>query len=216
MKKDPSYLLGQLTGLVLLGGVTAAVAAAARRAWRRNAAAPEQPGDVPMPVWRTLYGEIVERRDGEILVDDGVSPIRFTTVDVPVMDAGTGQQVAGLPECGPVVVIYDLNAPMGLSLPPLCTGAVSILLNPTPADMVPLRASAVEKGYEVSWRGFQTPIILTKNDITLKLQLDSDRFTYIHRTRDLQPLDRIERLSRPVRLDGSVLMVPADLIAALV
>ena len=223
-KRNSSYLLGQLAGFALLGSVTAAVATAARRAWRRNAEEPELfdededflTEEEPAPQWRTLRGEIVALREHEILVDDGKTTIRFTTAGVPVLDARTGQPAAALPERGPVAVVYDACAPMTMSLPPLSNGAVSILLNPIPADMVPLRSSAEALGYQLSWLGFQTPIVLTKDDIRLELCLDSDRFTYTHRTRDLQPLDRVERLSQPVRLEGSVVLAPADLIAALV
>ena len=226
LKRDPSYLLGQLAGIVLMSGITAAVAATARRAWKRNAETPELPDEavailpeeepIAAPQWRTLRGEIVELREGEVLVDDGKTAIRFTTADVPVLNARTGQPVDTLPERGSVAVVYDACAPMTMSLPPLSNGAVSILLDPIPADMLPLRSNAEAMGYQVSWLGFQTPIVLTKDDIRLELLLDSDRFTYTHMTRDLQPLDHIERLSQPVRLDGSVVLAPAELIAALV
>lgn len=224
-KKDPSYLLGQLAGAVLMGGITAAVAGAARKAWKRNAETPELPDDAiailpetettAAAEWHTFRGQISELRDGELLVDNGETSIRFTIADVPVLDALTGQPVETLPECGTVAVVYDAAAPMTMSLPPLTNGAVSILLNPVQADMVPLRASAEALGYQVSWLGFQTPIILTKDDIRLELQLDSDCFSYTHMTRDIHPLDRIARLSQPIRLDGSVVLAPADLIANL-
>ena len=217
LKRDPSYLLGQLTGLALIGGFTAALIQAAGKAWRRSSEAIEmmEEESVQPPLWRTLTGEITACSGGELLVDDGVTAIRFTIADVPVLDARSGQPVAELPTCGTVAVVYDANAPMAMSLPPLSNGAVSILVNPVPADMLPLRANAEAKGYQLSWLGFQSPITLTRGDITLELLLDSDELTYFHRSRDIHPLDRMERLSQPVRLDGSVLMVPADLIAAL-
>lgn len=221
--RNRAYLLGQLSAVCLLSGFAAAVAAVAHRAWKRH---PEEalhseewdgvPEECQAPDWRTLRGQIVERREGELLVDDGNLAIRFTTVNVPVLDARTGQTVCGLPDEGTVAVIYDANAPMSMSLPPLSNGAASILLHPVPADMVPLRISAEARGYQLSWLGFQTPIVLAKDDITLELQLDSSRFCYRHQTRDIHPLDRLECLSQPVRLDGNVVVVPADLIAMLV
>ena len=78
-----------------------------------------------------------------------------------------------------------------------------------------LRAAAEAKGYTVTWTSNKAPIKVTKGDITAEITIGSDAFTYTHMTRDIQPLDRMEKLSMPAALQEGKTMVPQSFIDAL-
>ena len=80
---------------------------------------------------------------------------------------------------------------------------------------VELRTLAEEKCYTVTWTSNKKPIILTKDDITAEITIGSDEFTYTHMTRDIQPLDRMEKLSLSVKLENGKTMVPKSFVDAL-
>jgi hypothetical protein len=75
------------------------------------------------------------------------------------------------------------------------------------AEYVGLRAAAEAKGYTVTWTSNKAPITLTKGDVTATVTIGSDAFTYTHLTRDMQPLDSVDKLDLPTQLDGSTTVV---------
>jgi hypothetical protein len=75
------------------------------------------------------------------------------------------------------------------------------------ATYVGLRESAEAKGYTVTWVSHKKPITLTKGDITATVTIGTDAFTYTHLTKDMQPLDSLEKLDLTTQLaDGKTLV----------
>ncbi|MDR2354775.1 MAG: copper amine oxidase N-terminal domain-containing protein [Clostridiales Family XIII bacterium] len=75
------------------------------------------------------------------------------------------------------------------------------------AKYVGLRAAAEAKGYTVTWVSNAQPITLSKGDITVTVTIGSDAFTYTHLTKDVQPLDSVEKLDLTTRLvDGKTMV----------
>ncbi len=85
----------------------------------------------------------------------------------------------------------------------------------TPVEYVPLREGAETKGYKITWTSNKAPITLTKDDAKAVITLGSDQFTYTHDTKDIKPLDRMEKLDGPAKLQGGRTMVPKTFIEAL-
>lgn len=80
---------------------------------------------------------------------------------------------------------------------------------------VPLRALAEAKGYEVKWESATKPIILIKNDRRVELTIGSTDFAFEHKTKDILPLDKMDKLDLVVKLENSRTMVPETFINAL-
>jgi hypothetical protein len=81
-----------------------------------------------------------------------------------------------------------------------------------PAEYVGLRAAAEAKGYTVTWTSNALPIALTKGDVTATITIGSDAFTYTHLTKDMQPLDSVEKLDLVTRLVDGKTMVASTFI----
>ncbi len=128
------------------------------------------------------------------------------------------------------------KAPTTLSLPPQTSGALVIIAAEKDTDIdfetyyakfapetdedtadvyTELREGAEAKGYKVTWTSHKAPITITKDDITAEVTIGSDEFTYTHMTRDLQPLDKMEKLAMPTKLENGKTMVPQSFIDAL-
>ncbi|MDR1245953.1 MAG: copper amine oxidase N-terminal domain-containing protein [Clostridiales Family XIII bacterium] len=76
-----------------------------------------------------------------------------------------------------------------------------------PVGYVGLRATAEAKGYTVTWTSNSAPITLTKDDVTATVTIGTDAFTYTHLTRDMQPLDSVDKLDLVTRLvDGKTMV----------
>lgn len=136
-----------------------------------------------------------------------------------------------------ICALLDPNAPTTLSLPPQTAGVFGVIAAEKGSDAeiqacyekiceistkpetkdtyTALRAAAEAKGYTVTWTSNKLPIKLTKGDITAEITIGSDAFTYTHMTRDIQPLDRMEKLSMPAVLQEGKTMVPQSFIDAL-
>jgi hypothetical protein len=84
-----------------------------------------------------------------------------------------------------------------------------------PAEYVGLRAAAEAKGYTVTWTSNALPITLTKGDITVTVTIGTDAFTYTHMTRDMQPLDSVEKLDLVTQLVDGKTMVASTFIELL-
>ena len=80
---------------------------------------------------------------------------------------------------------------------------------------VPLRTLAEAKGYQVAWDSAAKQIVLTKNDIKAVLTLGSTAFDFEHLTKDMKPLDLMEKLDLAVKLENGTAMVPNTFIEAL-
>jgi hypothetical protein len=81
-----------------------------------------------------------------------------------------------------------------------------------PAEYVGLRATAEAKGYTVTWTSNAAPITLTKGDVTATVTIGSDAFTYTHLTKDMQPLDSVDKLDLVTRLVDGKTMVASTFI----
>lgn len=82
-------------------------------------------------------------------------------------------------------------------------------------EYVNLRDAAEAKGYKVTWTSNKAPIAITKDDIKAEITIGSDQFTFTHMTKDLKPLDKMEKLAGPVKLENGKTMVPKTFAEAL-
>ncbi|MGN0711550.1 MAG: stalk domain-containing protein [Anaerovoracaceae bacterium] len=80
---------------------------------------------------------------------------------------------------------------------------------------VELRKEAEAKGYKVEWTGNKKPIVLTKNDMRVEITQNSTDFSFTHKTRDIKPLDRMEKMAMSVKLENGRTMVAKSFIDAL-
>lgn len=83
------------------------------------------------------------------------------------------------------------------------------------AAYVLLRDNAEAKGYAVKWTSHHEPIVLTKDDIRIEITIGSVDFTIEHKTKDLKPLDLMEKLDLVVKLENGKTIVPDTFIEAL-
>ena len=169
---------------------------------------------------------------------DGI--VLILNEDVKIVDTETGNMIAqsDLKKDMHIFALIAANSPTTMSLPPQTAGTVGIVVAKSDANLAfdayyeqftgkklennkeedkyaELRTLAEAKGYKVTWTGNKKPIVLTKGDINAEITIGSDEFTYTHMTRDLQPLDRMEKLSMPAKLEGGKTMVPQSFIDAL-
>lgn len=169
---------------------------------------------------------------------DGI--VLILNKDVKAIDAKTGAELkqSELKKDMHIFALIKANAPTTMSLPPQTSGALGIVVAESDANLafdayyeqftgekieesaiedtyVELRALAEAKGYTVTWTSNKKPIVLTKDDITAEVTIGSDEFTYTHMTRDLQPLDRMEKLSMATKLENGKTMVAKSFIDGL-
>jgi hypothetical protein len=126
-----------------------------------------------------------------------------------------------------LIVFYDVVLE---SLPAQTTPSFVLILTEAPeaapadevasetaatVEYVGLRAAAEAKGYTVTWVSKTQPITLRKGDITVTVTIGSDAFTYTHLTKDLQPLDSVEKLDLATQLVGGKTMVAGSFIELL-
>lgn len=83
------------------------------------------------------------------------------------------------------------------------------------AAYVALRDLAEAKGYQVKWESAAKPIVLTKDDIRVELTIGSTEFAFEHKTKDIKPLDKMDKLDLAVKLENGKTMVPNTFIDAL-
>jgi hypothetical protein len=83
------------------------------------------------------------------------------------------------------------------------------------ATYVGLRAGAEAKGYTVTWVSNNQPITLSKGDVTATVTIGTDAFTYTHLTKDIQPLDSLDKLDLVTQLTGGKTMVSSTFIELL-
>ncbi|MDR2295514.1 MAG: copper amine oxidase N-terminal domain-containing protein [Clostridiales Family XIII bacterium] len=123
-----------------------------------------------------------------------------------------------------LIVFYDVVTE---SLPAQTAPSFVLILTPAPSEAAPseaepadgpatavaevkyvgLRAAAEAKGYTVTWVSNAQPITLHKGDITATVTIGSDAFTYTHLTKDVQPLDSVDKLDLVTRLvDGKTMV----------
>lgn len=108
-----------------------------------------------------------------------------------------------------LLVIYsDFNKSTPLSVTPIYI----MLLEKDELKYVPLRTKAESKGYEVVWTSHKNPIIIRKNDIEIKIKIGEKDFFYSHMTRDLQPLDLVEKLDLSPIVENGDTFVPSSFI----
>lgn len=86
---------------------------------------------------------------------------------------------------------------------------------PEKASYVGLRELAEAKGYQVKWESATKPVVLTKDDIRVELTIGSTEFAFEHKTKDIKPLDKIDKLDLAVKLENGKTMVPNTFIDAL-
>lgn len=86
---------------------------------------------------------------------------------------------------------------------------------PEKASYVALRDLAEAKGYQVKWESASKPIVLTKDDIRVELTVGSTEFVFEHKTRDIKPLDKMDKLDLAIKLENGKTMVPNTFIDAL-
>lgn len=80
---------------------------------------------------------------------------------------------------------------------------------------VELRSAAEAKGYKVEWQSNKKPIVLTKNDMRIELNIGSSEFTFTHKTKDLKALDKMTKLDMPVALEKGKTVIQSSFIEAL-
>lgn len=80
---------------------------------------------------------------------------------------------------------------------------------------VELRSAAEAKGYKVEWTSAKAPISLTKDGSKVEVTIGSDAFTFTHATKDIKPLDRMEKMDLPVKLENGKTLVSNSFIDAL-
>lgn len=83
------------------------------------------------------------------------------------------------------------------------------------AKYVSLRSEAEAKGYKVEWTSHKKPVVLTKNDMKIELTMGSDEFKFTHLTKDLKPLDQMDKMDLPAALKGEQTVVSNHFIEAL-
>ncbi len=185
----------------------------------------------------------VAESNGYMRVTLGTAPEGIVLIlkeDVKIVNTATGSMIkqSELKKDMHIFALIDANSPTTMSLPPQTAGTVGIIVADSNAVLafdayyeqftgktivqdeaddtyVELRTLAEEKGYTVTWTSNKKPIILTKDDITAEITIGSDEFTYTHMTRDIQPLDRMEKLSLSVKLENGKTMVPKSFVDAL-
>ncbi len=168
--------------------------------------------------------------------EDGI--VLILKEDIAVIDYETQKELqqSELKEGMYVYALIAGKAPTTLSLPPQTSGALVIIAAEKDTDIdfetyyakfapetdedtadvyTELREGAEAKGYKVTWTSHKAPITITKDDITAEVTIGSDEFTYTHMTRDLQPLDKMEKLAMPTKLENGKTMVPQSFIDAL-
>jgi hypothetical protein len=125
-----------------------------------------------------------------------------------------------------LIVFYDVVA---TSQPAQTTPTFVLILSPAPetatepdesepaaeATYVGLRAAVEAKDYTVTWTSNKQPITLTKGDITVTVTIGTDAFTYTHLTKDVQPLDSVEKLDLVTELVDGKTMVASTFIELL-
>ncbi len=135
-----------------------------------------------------------------------------------------------------ITAVLPKNYVMTMSIPPQTPSAVGFIINNGDDKVellkyedfiksahdnskedtyVELRAEAESKGYVVEWTSNSKPIILTKNDMKIEITIESDQFKFEHLTKDLKPLDRMEKLNMPVILEEGKTMITSSFIDAL-
>lgn len=87
--------------------------------------------------------------------------------------------------------------------------------NSEKATYVALRELAEAKGYQVKWESASKPVVLTKDDIRIELTIGSTEFAFEHKTKDIKPLDKMDKLDLAVKLENGKTMVPNTFIEAL-
>ncbi len=92
---------------------------------------------------------------------------------------------------------------------------VGVVTEKLPIEYASLREGAEAKGYKINWTSNKAPITLTKDDAKVVITIGSDKFTFSHNTKDIKPLDRMEKLDGPVKLEKGKTMVPKTFIEAL-
>lgn len=177
--------------------------------------------------------------------EEAGSIVLILNENVPVVDSAKSVLSQDALKAGVhIYALLDPNAPTTLSLPPQTAGVFGVIAAEKSSDAeiqacyeaiceinakaddaaekpnaedsyTALRAAAEAKGYTVTWTSNKAPIKVTKGDITAEITIGSDAFTYTHMTRDIQPLDRMEKLSMPAALQEGKTMVPQSFIDAL-
>jgi hypothetical protein len=112
-------------------------------------------------------------------------------------------------QTAPAFVLILSAAPETAPAPPEPETAVS------EASYAGLRAGAEAKGYTVIWVSNKQPITLTKGDVTATVTIGTDAFTYTHLTKDMQPLDSLDRLDLVTQLVDGKTMVASTFIELL-
>lgn len=82
-------------------------------------------------------------------------------------------------------------------------------------QFVTLRDNIESKGFTVEWTSSDAPIVMTKDDQKIEITIGSDEFTFTHKTKDIKPLDNMEKLDAPAKLEEGKTMVPKTFIDAL-
>ncbi|MEG1931397.1 MAG: stalk domain-containing protein [Anaerovorax sp.] len=80
---------------------------------------------------------------------------------------------------------------------------------------VGLREAAEAKGYKIAWTSNNAPIAITKDDMKATVTIGSDAFTFVHKTKDIKPLDNMKKLDGPAKLEDGKTMVPKTFAEAL-
>lgn len=86
---------------------------------------------------------------------------------------------------------------------------------PEQGKYVPLRTMAEAKGYLVKWEAATKSVVLTKDDIRVEIAVGSVDFVFTHQTKDLKPLDKMDRLDLKVKLENGKTMVSDTFMNAL-
>lgn len=163
--------------------------------------------------------QVGEAQNGTVFILSKEKPIF-------ILDQKTGKCIlaSGLTKGMTVSVVLDKNSPMTMSIPPQTSAALGVIItnnasdsSKTPATEAyqPLRSEAEKKGFTVTWKADTKQVILTKNDKKAVLTVDSNEFTYTHMTRDIQPLDNLEKMALPLKLENGKVMVSSDFLSAL-
>jgi hypothetical protein len=153
--------------------------------------------------------------DGELLSSDG--NLKLNISEETLINSDTGEKrvfTADDLKDKELLVFYDV---VKESLPAQTAPTFVLILTPVADEAAPeepateepaeaayvgLRAAAEAKGYTVTWTSNSQPITLTKGDITVTVTIGSDAFTYEHLTKDVQPLDSVEKLDLVTRIEG--------------
>ena len=150
--------------------------------------------------------------DNDLIAGD--NSLKLNIGESTAINSGDGEKTAFTAEDlknRELLVFYDVTTK---SYPPQTAPYLVIVIpehNGTyvvkASEYAGLREGAEARGYTVTWVSNSEPVTLTKGDITVTVTIGSDEFTYTHLTKDMHPLDSLEKLPLVTELADGKTMV---------